>query len=198
VSDIFGVPIDTRSGAQWVQSSLTGGSVLSTLVSRRLGDFAVARLLAPEVVSTGIASVLDDESRGILTSDVNLLTGRVLERFALAGVRTIVVEDDLARRGDAVLDHDLAYVEDRVVRWVNLLGDPVDGVRLLRSGASGYPLNAYACWLSPGELGLESGRNLEERERESIVASTCAVLVSVFDGEAFVTLMSPELGKCLA
>jgi hypothetical protein len=197
VNESLGLLIDPRSGARWVQDSLRHGSVLSTMVSRRLKDFAVARLLAPEAVSPGNVGVLDNESRGIRTSDVDRLAGQVIARIALAGVRTIVVEDDLARRGDPVLRRDLAYVEDRVVRWVDLIGDPVDGARLLRSGASGYPLNAYACGPSPGDLGLASGRSLELKELESIAASTRAVLASVFDAEAFVMLMLPELGACL-
>lgn len=195
--DYLGLPIDVGSGAQWVRGSLGSGSILSTLVSKRLGDFTAARILVPEEALAGLSGLLDDDGKGVQTSDADLVAGRVLEKFAAAGVQTVVVEDDLARRGDASLAQDVAYVQDHVLRWADLTNGPVGGAQLLRGGSSGYPLNAYACWLSPVELGLEPGRDLEEKERESIVASTCAVFVSVYDAEAFVVLMSPELGVCL-
>jgi len=194
VNNYFGSPIDTKSGTRWVRSSLASGSILSAMVMKRLSDFSAARLLAPDTALPGLTHILDDNGRGIRTCDVDLIAGRVLEKFSVAGVQTLVVEDDLARRGDALSGHDVAYVDDHVVRWIDLTASPVAAVQLLRRGASGYPLNAFACWLSPEALGLESGRDLGEGERASIVSSTGSVLVSVYDAEAFVALMSPELG----
>jgi hypothetical protein len=140
---------------------------------------------------------LDDHGRGIRSSEADQIAKRVLECFAQVGVRTLVVEDDLARRGDRAIGADVAFVGDRVIRWADLEVGSVAAVRLLGTGASGYPLNAYTCWLAPIELGLEYGETLDVSQQAFLVDSICAVITSVYDAEAYLMLMSDDLKACV-
>ena len=90
------------------------------------------------------------------------------------------MESDVARRGDPGLD-DVAFVGDRVLRWVEWNCDPVAMVGLLRRGASGYPTNASGCRSRAASLGLTAGPQLRPAEPGRIVQSTCALVVSVYE-----------------
>jgi hypothetical protein len=193
VSGLAGMSVSTPLGADWVQGSLAQGSGLATMMTLRLDRMETARLLAPEVPGAGSVAPLDDYARGIRSSDSDQVAKRVLESFAEVGVRTLVVEDDLARRGDPGLGADVAFLSDRVIRWADLAVGAVAAVRLLRTGSSGYPLNAFACWGAPVELGLEAGKTLDESRQASLVDSTCAVITSIYDAEAYLLLMSHDL-----
>ena len=196
--EIIGSPVTTELGADWTRGSLAQGSDLAASMTRRLVEFASARLLIPLVPGAAPVTSLDDHGRGNRSSDADQIARRLFESFAAAGVRTLVVEDDLARRGDPGVGLDVAFVGDRVVRWANI-GVGVDAaVQLLRAGASGYPLNAFACWPPSTELGLKAGVILGESRQTALVDSTSAVITSVYDAETYLVLMSRDLEAAAA
>jgi hypothetical protein len=163
------------------------------MMTRRLAGLKSARLLAPQMPGVASMASLDDHGRGIRSIDADQIAERVFESFTEVGVRTLVVEDDLARWGDRGLGANVAFVGDRVIRWIDLEVGAVAAARLLRSGSSGYPLNAFASWLAPVELGLEAGKTLDESQQAALVDSTCAVITSVYDAESYLLLMSHDL-----
>lgn len=189
----MGSPVSVELGAGWVRGSLAQGSGMAELMTRRLDKLGSAVLLSPSVQGAAPVTSLDDLGRGIRSSDADQIAQRLLESFAAAGVRTLVVEDDLARRGDPGVGLDVAFVGDRVVRWADLGVGADVAVQLLRAGASGYPLNAFACWPPSAELGLEAGVPLGERQQAALVESTCAVITAVYDAETYLVLMSRDL-----
>jgi hypothetical protein len=71
------------------------------------------------------------------------------------------------------------------------------GRRLLRSGASGYPLNAYLTAAIAPELGLAHDRLLDPEHQLAIAEATPGLIVSAYDAEAFLILISPELDQAL-
>lgn len=184
--------ISTAPGADWIRNSLAQGAGLATLMVQRLGKLQAAWLLAP-ARSSEPGTVLDDHGRGIRTTDADLIAERLFAAFVEAGATTLVVEDDLARRGDPALGSDVVFIDDHVVRWADLRAGAAAAVRLLRTGASGYPLNAFVCYPAAVELGLETGKTLDASRQAALVDSACAVIVSVYDAETYIVLMSSDL-----
>jgi hypothetical protein len=118
------------------------------MMTRRIESFSLAWLLVPDP-ATAAPLVLDDSGRGIQSKDADATTQRVLQCLGRDVVKTVIVEDDLARRGDVIAGADVAFVEDRVLRWTALDNDAAGAVALMRSGSSGYPLNAFGCVATP-------------------------------------------------
>lgn len=138
---------------------------------------------------------LDDVSRALSQEDVDAVVQHILRALA-AGGGTLVVEDDLARRGDRL--DGVAFVGDRVLRWADLTTDVARATRLLRLGASGYPLNAFVSRLSAGSLFLRPGQTVGEDEVRALAQSVAVVINSVYDAESFVLLATPDLTDVLA
>jgi hypothetical protein len=191
-AEFVGSPVDSALGTDWARGSLAQGSMISMLMTERLAQLARARLLVPPQTETASTSI-DDFGRGIMRSDSDRVVRLVLGSLATVGLRTLVVEDDLARRGDHVTGGKLAFVDDRIIRWVDLEAGASDGVALLRTGASGYPLNAFGSVLSAAALGLSEGKSMDSDQQQLFVEGVGAVFVSVFDAEACLMLLTAEL-----
>lgn len=161
------------------------------LVTTRLPDLPVGIVIGPP--STG-QQALDDLGRGMRSVDADAIVQQAVESMARAGAGTLVVEDDLARRGDSGLPVDVAFVGDRVLRWAALNDEPAVAARLLRTGSSGYPLNAFVCRPDPADLPLVAGTALNELDIAVLAEATCAVITAVYDAESFVILAAADLG----
>jgi hypothetical protein len=184
--------IDAGVAMDWVRGSLAEGSALAMSMTWQLNSLTSAWLVAPDG-STLAPLLLDNQGRGIKTRDADLAAARFLACLSHHGDQILLVEDDLARRGDPRLDDEVAFVEDRVVRWSEIEADTSHAVALLRSGSSGYPLNAFVCHASARQLGLGPGGQIDDACQASIVESVDAVLVSVYDAEAYVALANADL-----
>jgi hypothetical protein len=161
------------------------------LVTEQLALLAAAMLVAP-VGTDPEPPQLDDHGRGYPVDDVDRLAGQLLEALVATGARTLIVEDDLAQYGDPRLEGNVAFVGNRVVRWAELDRGTDDALFLLRSGSSGHPLNAFVSTRSVAELSLEPGSQLRSEPVASIVRSIVTVIVSVYDAEAYVMLLTSE------
>lgn len=164
------------------------------MMTARLSEPSSAWLLASEGVDP-TSPVLDDGGRGIKRSDADGAANSFLEVLARAGAMSLAVEDDLARRDDPHLGERTCFVDDRVLHWADLGPGTTDGARALRHGASGYPLNAFACRRPASELGLRVQHQLLPPELDSIVDATTAVITSVYDAEAFVSVVFGDVGS---
>lgn len=189
----FGVRIAADEAMDWARGSLAQGSALAMSMIQRLGSLKSTWLVVPPDAEYQAPRRLDDRGHDIKTSDADLLGARLLACLTQAGLRVLLVEDDLARRGDPNLGRDVAFVGERVIRWSEMAGSSARTAALLRNGSSGYPLNAFLCRASAKQLGLEPGIEIEAEVQELIVESTQAVIVSVYDAEAFVALVSPDV-----
>jgi hypothetical protein len=187
-----GVQIDADLAADWVRGSLAQGSDLARLVTQRLPQLTIALVLSLPSILQGRRLVLDDVGRGLSSSASDAVAKEFFMKLAKKMPLTLIVEDDLARRGDPRVGR-AAFVDDRLIRWEEINEDGFRAAKLLRSGASGYPLNAFICRGSSRELNLEEDRQLLVIEEEQIVDSTDAVVASVWDAEAYVAVCSPEL-----
>jgi hypothetical protein len=194
----IGRPLALNEAAGWVRGSLAQGSTLAMSVAEQLAALSTAWLVVSEQADLQGAIRLDDVSRGLDIRDVDLAAHEVLASFGRAGVRVLLVEDDLARRGDPNLGPDVGFVGDRVLRWADIGESPDLATSLLRGGSSGYPLNAFACRSRAPVLGLIPGSELSAESQAKIVGSTDAVIATVYDAEAYVTLLSPNLVASLA
>jgi hypothetical protein len=188
MTESIGLPIASAEAVDWVRDSLAEGSALALLMRDRVGSSWSAHLIVPGTRVDPWTQPLSPRGLGYRTPDVDLLASQFLESLARSHVQTLVVEDDVARRGDRNLTT-VAYVEDRVLRWMELGPDPVGAAALLRRSA--YPLNAFVCCRSATQLKLEPGYQMGPEDQEAIVESTEAVIVSVYDAEAYVALLSP-------
>jgi hypothetical protein len=186
----IGAAIDADEAMDWVRGSLAQGSALAMSMTQHLESLTSAWLVAPEA---GQPPRLDEHGRGFKTRDVDMVAARLLAVLARDRRGVLVVEDDLARRGDRNLGQDVAFVEDRVVRWSEIADHSDRAVTLLRRGSSGYPVNAFVCRGSARQLRLEPGSEIDAGRQALIVESVRAVIVSVYDAEAFVALVAPDV-----
>jgi hypothetical protein len=186
----FGVPIDADQAIDWARGSLAQGSRLAMSMTQRLESLRSTWLVTQPEADDERPRRLDEHGHGVKTSDVDLLASRLLASLMRAGLGVLLVEDDLARRGDPNLGSEVAFVGDRIVRWSEMKGSSGRAVAFLRRGSSGYPLNAFVCRASAKQLRLEPGIEIDAEAQSHIVETAQAVIVSVYDAEAFVALLS--------
>ena len=192
------IPAEPDEASSWIGASLAQGSALALGVAQRLSEFNTAWIVASEMPGSGPVEI-DDQARGIRTADADTAMQWLLALCLDAGLRTLIVEDDLARRGDRQrpLPFYSAFLGDRVLRWVDLAETSDGAIHLLRSGASGYPLNAYLC-VEPGVMPTAEGTAiLTAADVPRLVTATCAVIASVYDAETYVVLMNSEIAKAI-
>jgi hypothetical protein len=187
----IGLMVETERALDWVRGSLAQGSGLATFVRANLATLTVAVLLVEPARAAQVEPGLDDNGRGLRSSEADDVARRLLASAASTGKLTLIVEDDLGRRGDPRVER-AAFVGDRVLRWEEVGDDVSSAATLLRKGSSGYPLNAYLCSGAAADLGLapevELSRVLQQRLAETVIG----VIVSVWDAEAFVGVLSPS------
>jgi hypothetical protein len=182
-----GAPLDAAAARPWVQRSLAQGALLSHAVAAEIERFVVATLLAPARYGDGI---LDDIGRGIRAEEADATSLAYLTRRGPGG-GSLLVEDDLARPGDPGLgDHPGHYsvVDGRILRWADLDGAREQLSWTLRAGSSRFPLNAFVLPVSAAQAGLMPGAEVGDEIVAAIARQVVAVIVSVFDAEAYVAL----------
>ncbi len=166
----------------WMSESLTQGSRLANQVMahRQISVLRLVRSDERADLPSSLAAGIGSDSA---TADHLASVAIILERSN--GGRTLVVEDEMARRGDEFLEGALCcFVDDRVLRWTDLF-DP-DAESLLRCGSAGYPLNAMIMDKSDEQLGLAAGVDLDLDAIAQMVRSTTLVIVGALDGEGYV------------
>lgn len=186
-----GAPLDPAAARPWVQQSLSDGAQLSHAVAAHIERFVVATLLAPAGYSDGH---LDDMGRGIPGPETDAVALAYL-RTRVPGSGCLLVEDDLARPGDPGLaEHQGAYgvVEGRILRWADLDGADEQLAWTLRAGSSRFPLNAFLIPVSASQAGLIRGAEVADGLVARIASQVVAVIVSVFDAEAYVALAEDD------
>jgi hypothetical protein len=105
------------------------------------------------------------------------------------GVVSLIVEDDLAERGDSGPDRwpvPSAFAENRVVHWFEL--EPrssAAAVDALKRYCTSHCLNAFICAKSPAELGLVDSQCVGDDFAAKVAASLLAVVVFAFDETSF-------------
>jgi len=182
-----GAPLDAAAARPWVQRSLAQGALLSHAVAAEIERFVVATLLAPARYGDG---VLDDVGRGIRAEEADATALAYLTTGGPGGW-CLLVEDDLARPGDPGLgDHPghFSVVDGRILRWADLDGAREQLSWTLRAGSSRFPLNAFVLPVSASRAGLMPGAEVGDAVVDAIARQVVAVIVSVFDAEAYVAL----------
>ncbi len=186
----IGVFVEPAHAWEWVGESLARGTPLALLAAERLaGASFSARLLVPQEAEP-LCDGLDDYGRRISTRASDLVAADLFRVLNRSGATTLLVEDEFAERGDPDIDigTNISFIRDRIVHWTGL-EDPAAGPLLMRRASSGYPTNALVCRGAPAELGLEHEHDLDEADLRLIVEAMRAVVVSVYDAEAFVALV---------
>lgn len=179
-------PISKSRGIDWSRESLDQGSPLSIQVLKTLES---ADVQAYAILPQGEAGMsLDDFKSSARIGDANLVLKTILSELSSRLVGVLIVDDDLARRGDPGLD-DASFVGDRVVRWADLHSPPEGLTRLIRRGASGYPLNAFVCESEYGHSVKIASGTLSEQRVASLANGVRLVIHSIFDAESFLILV---------
>ncbi|MDF2559839.1 MAG: hypothetical protein K0R99_1285 [Microbacterium sp.] len=182
-SILIRVPLEQSTA--WSRDSLDQGSLLCRLVAERLEG--------PEVSAFAIARHDRDDSEsgdfshsaGIADADRTLT--EVIRQLATEFSGILVVDDDLARRGDPGLEG-ASFVDDRVVRHADLASEPEVLTRLLRMGASGYPLNAFLCSGMVRGAPSPSTGSLADSEVAALTAAVRIIVHAIHDAESFLLL----------
>lgn len=189
VNELAMCKVDHTCALAWARSCLDQGSDLSTSVSRVLADFSIAEIVArPEIPVRHLA-----QGQGMPAGRVDLIANHRLMQLSETGLRTLIVEDELARRGDPIREEDVAFVGDRVLRWLVLSSLAHEPARLLRSGSAGYPLNAFILSGSPETLGLNPRRGLDDVSVQEMASHVVSLVFAICDGESFLFLSKKEI-----
>jgi hypothetical protein len=174
--------VDSEQARGWVRQSLLGGSLLAVAAAELLNLPGSATVLVGE----NAINLTEFERTRQATQDASgVLLREVLRQLKRDGARTVIVDDDLARRSDVKKWGAATYIGDRILRWDRLDGDLVVVVDVVRHGASGYPLNALVCTRTAEALALGDEREIGPVGIEAIVDATCALIVAVYDAESF-------------
>jgi hypothetical protein len=186
VNEELGVRVSASKAVEWVSDSLAQGSALAQALRPRVASAAFF------VLTTDVSEGLNDfeSGKGLDSRETGALTEELLAGLAARGGHLLIVEDDLARKGDLRLPASSTYIQNRVVRWSSLEQDVASAVELLDTGASGYPLNAFVSSITAGALGLEPGVELGDTFVARASGSITHILVSAYDAE---TLLVCEL-----
>lgn len=192
---------DDDQARAWVRESLSAGHRISAAVleavpsdSGRVGCFVPADAPLPlrAVGRRGPHDLdfehcwlecLDGSKRGAGDDDLDAYVARRAER----GDRCIVVEDEMARRGDAWIEREtersFAYFDERLVHYADL--DHGLASDVLSDATSGHPTNAFLVRSGHAALGLESELTLGADGIDRIVATLDVVIVAAFDAESY-------------
>ena len=190
----FGLALGADVAEPWVARSLRQGTPLAIKVSEGLWSPGVAVLFVPPEFKGRQVQPLA-KGKYVKTSDSIHVADEFLAWFRARSAKTLIVESDVQRRGDRLAHGaDVAFVGNRVVRWVDLDVGGDQASELLRRGATGHPLNAYVCRDSAADLGLAAEEEVSDQVLEGVVASLLAVVVAVFDAESFVAWLRPDSG----
>ena len=91
------------------------------------------------------------------------------------------------------LSPDVGFDGDRIAWWSPLDAESALALDTVIQGSTGYPLNAVVATLAPGELGLAHGLDLTPHVHHAIADSAIAIIASVFDNEADLSLTRESL-----
>jgi len=193
--ELSSIPV-SRQCVGWVRESLSQGSRLAALIAQTIDRLPSAVVLAAPSYTGEGRLVIDGRGRGLPSFEADSAAQEMLQRIVELGAATLIVEDDLARRGDPISGQ-AAFVGDRLIRWTPIVGDCAAASRLLRTGSSGYPLIAFGCFGVPSSLGLVADGELSLKTQEHIAAATHAVIVSMWDAEACLAVVSPAWERAI-
>ena len=198
MTDYSLVVIDVDRARAWIRGSLVQGSDIAVVVSRHLSRFAGGLLMLAGPIEQE-APALDDVGRNGATDQADLAAATLLRLLAKEGGKTLVVEDDTGRSGDANLGDHVIIIGDRVARWADIRDGVDRAVCLLRRGSSGYPLNAYVLAQDSQGLGLTpSRRSLADATcAERIIDELQCVISSAHDAEAYAALVTSAVAAAL-
>ncbi|NJI58284.1 hypothetical protein HCX50_02445 [Microbacterium oxydans] len=130
-------------------------------------------------------------SQSARLGDADSVLRRIFRGLPAVSDGILIVDDDLSRRGDAGLDG-VSFVDDRVIRWEGLQSPPEDLTRLIRRGASGYPLNAFTSGNRQGHTLRPSVGSLSDSDVLLLASEVQVVIHSVYDAESFLLLVLDE------
>jgi hypothetical protein len=191
VSTEMGVALARHVAREWLVNSLEQGSDLATDVLEGLALFSNYRILVPTDMREPIPSPLS-VGIGLKTREVDSLALKFFNRLEGDRSQTLIVEDDLARRGDPRNLGRVAFVGERVLHWCELNEAADAAVDLLHDASAGYPLNAFVAAGSPEQLGLSAQASLLKSDLRVIRRRISTVLVGVLDGETYLIASRPS------
>ena len=174
-----------RAGASWMCTSLQDGLTLSrTFLNRRGRELDHALTIVPGgIEAEEVAGSLERAQLLPLAESDRHLTRILVEEGPPSAL--LVVEDDLGRAGDPVLEqveNRVLYVGEEVYHLFEVVNDPTLIGTALCSG-SGFPLNAF---VFPSSTPLPADHQLSTAALEGIVDSAAFVVVMGFDAGGYV------------
>jgi hypothetical protein len=175
-----------ETARQWVGASLAGGGELSAHIVVRLDDFVAGAVMVPPSL---LPAPLEFDNVGgrVAATTTEQVTARWFADLATRRT-TLLVEDDLGRPGDPRAG-EAAVLGTTLIRWMPLTpGGGAAAARLLRTGSSGYPLNAFLCAGDSADWDLSPAAAVAPRHQKQIALATVGIVTTVWDAECFLAL----------
>ena len=185
--------VSAEEAHAWLSEQYAAGwqpapALPSEVLIPQLGRFSMAVVLG--LREEDDVPPLSGTGHRFSNADADRAARGALRWLMVRGGRTLVVEDDVGVRDHPGLT-DVAFVGDRLLRWRPLTISCREATELLRTGALGYPRNAYVCDTTGDALGLEVGKTLGPVEVRDLASHVQAVLSAVWDDECYVLCWSP-------
>ena len=117
-----GVPVELDAARSWVEESLVSGTSLAKAIGDRLDAFDTALLLVPQIPALPRPQQFDQVGRGYSLDDSVRVAKLAFKKLQRPGC-VLVVEDDLALRGDPGADIGTVFIGDRVLRTHSRVAD---------------------------------------------------------------------------
>jgi len=184
-TQVIEAPVEEAQG--WLRYSLEQGFDVSAAVLDA-GFIDKGRGLA--IVSTEFQRApFEFFHGGVLGTDTSReCLGRILVDGTFGLIGSLLVEDDVRRKGDPWIGRikpPSAFIADRVLHWANPNTGIGNVVEVIHHGGFGYPLNAFLVTKSSADLGLVDSEEAPEDLPRQVVSSLLGVVVSAFDNESF-------------
>lgn len=170
-----------------MESSLQEGFDLSwAVLAAQILDNGHFLLLASDEFKR---NSLDLASGGVTRTNLaEEALGRFLDEIYCRGPMCVVVEDDLRVTSDPIVGRKaepLAPIGNHVLHWCELRHGGKACARVISTGSSGYPLNAFVSSSTAAKLSLVDRQQTVEDLPRRIVENLVAVVVAAFDAESF-------------
>ena len=192
--------VDQQTANEWIASSLQQGHELSAATLARIDlSNGHSRAIMPTEIPSPNSSDFENGMRVIYKGVYRVLSDFLLG-LAIKGDICLVVENELARRGDIPSPKETrfsgistGYVDDHVLHWTSLNPNNIDvAIKTIAVGSSGYPRNCFVASVNNEFMNTFIDKSLPTDVIDKIAESIVALVIGAFDDESYVVWEPPS------
>lgn len=176
---------ELMNALQWIRKSLSNGSPFSAAFAAEVTEAWAFHIAGAAPDSS---DDVDDNSRGKTDYDTRADLTRILG--PVSGRGFLLAENMSLWEGHPGVHKPFVFSDENLLFWTPLDSDDDSAWRLLNASNSGWVLNAFVVDTNP-RLVVTEGARVSSAQSEVLAARVTHVIVSVFDGDAFLVAERP-------